>query len=71
MEYPAGFKPIRANVTNGCRYSLEISTPKPNSQLTLFVLMMNPSVANAENSDRTINTILNTIGDRYREVISS
>ena len=68
-SYPAGFKPIRANINAGCRYSLEISTPNPASDLTLFVLMMNPSVADGTSSDRTINTILNARGNLYRKVV--
>lgn len=69
MDYPQGFTPKKAVINAGCRYSLEIMTPNPSSPLTLFVLMMNPSTADAQNSDRTVNTLLNTIGDRYREVI--
>ncbi|WP_461224817.1 DUF1643 domain-containing protein [Lacticaseibacillus suihuaensis] len=69
-HYPEGFKAhtIPANVTTE-RYALVIDTPNPLQPLTLFVLMMNPSVADATYSDMTVNTLLTNLGDRYKQVI--
>lgn len=67
--YPAGYQPHAVKKLGApCRYALEIDTPYPNERLTLFVLMMNPSVADETQSDPTVNLLLNNLGSHYHEV---
>ncbi|WP_127849385.1 DUF1643 domain-containing protein [Lacticaseibacillus hulanensis] len=70
-EYPYGYTAeMNPRVANGYRYSLTISNPKnANKPLSLFVLMMNPSVANSQHSDPTVNTLIRNLGDNYKQII--
>lgn len=70
MQYPKGYVPYAKKSEDGrYRYALTIDTPYPKQPLSLFVLMMNPSTADGEESDRTINTLLRNLGHRYRQIV--
>lgn len=70
FAYPDGYtvKSVLNEQTN-CRYALQIMTPSVDKKLTLFVLMMNPSVARLEHSDKTIDTLIRFYGHKYRQII--
>lgn len=69
-QYPAGYfaESVPSHPTD-CRYALKITTPATDKELTLFVLMMNPSVAEQTASDKTIDTLIKNYGTRYRQII--
>ena len=71
-KYPDGFSVNEVVKKNGARYSLVLNTPTPDAKLTLFVLMMNPSSADGEDSDPTVNKLLRTLGasGKYKKVVS-
>lgn len=70
FNYPIGYSAESVlSESENCRYALKIKTPTTTSQLTLFVLMINPSVANANQSDKTIDTLIKYYGDKYRQII--
>ncbi|KRL43728.1 DUF1643 domain-containing protein [Lacticaseibacillus manihotivorans] len=70
-KYPDGFSVNEVVKKNGARYSLVLNTPTPDAKLTLFVLMMNPSSADGEDSDPTVNKLLRTLGasGKYKKVV--
>jgi len=70
FNYPNGYE-VEAILSEktGCRYALKIKTTAISEKLTLFVLMMNPSVARQESSDKTINTLIKYYGNKYKQII--
>lgn len=68
--YPKGYEVTMVpKETKGYRYALEIDTPYPSKNLSLFVLMMNPSVADSRNMDPTVTTIIKNLGKNYSRII--
>lgn len=69
--YPTGFGVEEVVKKDGARYSLVIKTPTPNARLTLFVLMMNPSTADGDKSDSTVDHLIRTLGQtgRYKKIV--
>ncbi|MDT2563434.1 MULTISPECIES: DUF1643 domain-containing protein [Lactococcus] len=70
FNYPTGYKAESVlSESQNCRYALKITTPATSSPITLFVLMMNPSVADGRKSDKTIDTLIKYYGEKYRQII--
>lgn len=69
-QYPTGYfaESVPSHPTD-CRYALKITTPAVNQPYTLFVLMMNPSVAEQTASDKTIDTLIKNYGTKYRQIV--
>lgn len=51
------------------RFSMTITTPYPEKPLTLFVLMMNPSIADSEHKDPTVDKIIKHQAKNYKKII--
>ncbi|MFC6164194.1 DUF1643 domain-containing protein [Lactiplantibacillus dongliensis] len=67
--YPQGFSCESADIDGNCRYSLKIVNSNTSKPETLFVLMMNPSTANGNQSDQTVNGLLTGVGKEYQKII--
>ena len=70
FNYPTGSKAESAlSESHNWRYALKITTPATSSPITLFVSMINPSLADDSKSDKTIDTLIKYYGEKYRQII--
>ncbi|HFR4159492.1 TPA: DUF1643 domain-containing protein [Bacillus cereus] len=72
LSYPTGFtvQGISPESNINKRYSLEISLDNSRTKKTATIIMMNPSKANQNCSDQTVNKVLNFFKDNSKIPIS-